>query len=269
MAVLEKTARSINPVAEGVIGDETITTLVNDARSLWQSGQDNRLKLGEKFSQLYHAVERYKKSTKTGLTYNGTVEKTTVPRSTAERLREMWETKEEYSIPADTFLLLCEEGANLAAIKAKLGAAFKGAISTFLPKIQCVDPTDAKAVTALATDLGRLVPKPAGEADLAELETQLSDLTDQLPRASGEEAADLAEEMHQTREQIGVLQVDRMKALVTALAPFLDWPDERVKQYMRAFADQPLSQRARLYREAAKFAKSAATGLAITTTAAV
>jgi hypothetical protein len=263
-----KAIHSISPVAEEIIGNETITNLVNDTRSLWQSGLDNRLKLGEKFSQLYHAVERYKKSTKTGLTYAGAVAKTTVPRGTAERLREMWETKEECSVPADTFLVLCEEGANLAAIKAKLGTAFKGAISTLLPKIQSLDTTDAKAVTALATDLGKLVPKSAGEADLAELETQLSDLTGQLPKSSGEEAATIAEEMHQTREQIGLLYVDRMKALVTALAPFLEWPDERAKEYMKAFASQTLSQRARLYKEAAKFAKTAATGLAITTTAA-
>ena len=37
---------------------------------------------------------------------------------------------------------------------------------------------------------------------------------------------------------------------------------------MKAFASQTLSQRARLYKEAAKFAKTAATGLTITTTAA-
>lgn len=255
-------------VVEESIGNDTINNIVQDIRSQWQSGLDNRLKLGENFSRLYHAVERYKKSTKTDLTYNGEVAKTTVPRGTAERLRGMWETKEEYSIPADTFLVLCEEGVNLAAIKAKLGAAFKGAISTLLPKIQSLDTTDAKAVTALANDLGKLVPKPAGEADLAELESQLSDLTNQLPKSGGEEAAIIAEEMHQTREQIGLLYVERMKALVTALAPFLDWPDERAKEYMKAFASQTLSQRARLYKEAAKFAKTAATGLAITTTAA-
>src|ERR1700694_3463772 len=138
-------SNTINQVAEDIIGDATITNIVHDTRLLWQSGLDNRLKLGENFSQLYHAVERYKKSTKTGLTYAGAVAKTTVPRGTAERFREMWDTKEEYSIPADTFLMLCEEGTNLAAIKAKLGAAFKGAISTLLPKIQSLDTTDAKA----------------------------------------------------------------------------------------------------------------------------
>jgi len=257
----------INSAAEEIIGNQTITNLVNDARSLWQSGQDNRLKLGENFSRLYREVERYRKSAKSGLTYAGAVAKTTVPRGTAERFREMWETREEFSIPADTFLVLCEEGANLAAIKAKLGAAFKGAISTLLPKIQSLDTTDAKAVTALANDLGKLVPKPV-ETELAALESQLSDLTNQLPKSGGEEAATIAEEMHQTREQIGLLYVERMKALVTALAPFLDWPAERAKEYIKAFADQSLSQRARLYKEAAKFAKTAATGLAITTTAA-
>jgi len=263
-----KTSEStIKSVAEEIIGNDTINNIVQDIRSQWQSGLDNRLKLGEKFSQLYRAVERYKKSTKSGLTYAGAVAKTTVPRGTAERLREMWETKEEYSVQADTFLVLCEEGANLATIEAKLGAAFKGAISTLLPKIQSLDPTDAKAVTALANDLGKLVPKP-GEVDLAKLESQLSDLTNQLPKSGGEEAASIAEEMHQTREQIGLLYVERMKALVTALAPFLDWPDERAKEYMRAFASQTLSQRARLYKEAAKFAKTAAIGLAITTIAA-
>lgn len=265
----EKTDTRVSAEVVEFIGNEVISNIVNDARSLWKSGQNDRLKLGEKFSQLYHEVDRYTKSTKTGLTYAAAVAKTGVPRGTAERFRQMWETTEEYSIPADTFLVLCEEGANMAAIKAKLGEAFKGAISTLLPKIQSLDTTDAKAVTALATDLGKFVPKPADKADLAELDTRLSELTDQLPKSkSGEEAAQLAEEMHETRGQIGVFYVERMKALISALAPFLDWSDERVKEYMKAFTDQPLSQRARLYKEAAKFAKNAATSLAITTTAA-
>lgn len=261
--------KTVNTADVAFIGNQAITDIVNNARSLWASGQDNRLKLGEKFSQLYHAVERYKKSAKTRLTYAGAVTKTGVPRGTAERYREMWEVKNEYSIPADAFLVLCEEGSNLATVKAKLGEAFKGAISPLLPRIQSLDTTNAKAVKDLAEDISKLIPEPMGEEDLAELQGNLSDLVGKLPKAkSREESVDLAAAINQTTEQIGALYLARMRALVNALAPFLDWSPEEVRNYLKAFEEQPLSQRTQLYEEATKFAKTTATGLAITQKAA-
>jgi hypothetical protein len=245
-----------------MIGNETITHIVQDARLLWKSGQDNRMKLGEKFSQLYHEVERYKQSNKTGLTYTGAVIRTGVPRSTAERLRQMAEVKNEFMIPGDAFLVLAEEGVNLADIKAEMKEAFKGFLNTWLPKIRSLDITNVGAVKKLAEEI---LPKPPAKVDLAELKENLAQLMDDLQKAQTvPERISISDEIQQTREQIGAIYVARMKPLVTALALFLDWSEERVRAYVKAFGQQPLSQRTRLYEEAAKFATSAAASLAIT-----
>jgi len=83
-------------------------------------GQDARLKLGEGYHLLKGECEPYEKSPDTGLTYNKSVAKTGLPRPTAERYRLMFETKQEYGVPGDTFLMLSAEGLNLADLKASM-----------------------------------------------------------------------------------------------------------------------------------------------------
>jgi hypothetical protein len=252
-----------------LIGNQTITNMVKDVRSLWKEGQDNRLKLGEKFSLLYHEVERYRKS-KTGLTYASAVARTGVPRATAERYRQMWEVKEQHSIPADVFLLLCEEGANLAVVKVKMGEAFKGAISSLLPRIKSLDTTDPAAIEVLAEEVNKLIPAPAEDsADLAKLTEQLAEQVKELPKASSDEqAVEIAEAVRETKQQISAFYVERMKPLVAALGPFINWSDKEIKNYHKKFLEQPLSEQRRLYKEASKFAQTAVAGLAITSKAA-
>jgi gas vesicle protein len=252
-----------------IIGNKTITDIIKETASLWKGGENNRLQLGEKFSLLYREVARYKRSARTNLTYAGAVARTTVPRGTAERYRQMWEVKQEFSIPADVFLSLCEEGANLAAIKAKLGESFKGAVGILLPRIRALDITDAAKVADLAKDVIGLIPDSPENEDLAELDSRLSDLMADLAKTEGDQPrADIAESIHETREQIRVLYIERMKPLVTALAPFLGWSDERVKEKLKAFEQQRTPELARLHTEATKLAKAAEDALAIITEAA-
>ena len=101
-----------------ITGPKAIEDLINVCRSLRIQGQDARLKLGEGYHLLKGECEPYEKSPDTGLTYNKSVAKTGLPRPTAERYRLMFETKQEYGVPGDTFLMLSAEGLNLADLKA-------------------------------------------------------------------------------------------------------------------------------------------------------
>jgi hypothetical protein len=259
------TVKTPSPTVDvkSIVGNQAITDIVNAARSLWQEGQKNRLSLGQQFSKLRAEVEKYQRNNK-GLSYRQAVAQTAVPWSTAERYREMYEVVNEYKIPEDTFLVLCEEGANIAEIKGALKEAFKGAISTVIPRIASLDVTNSKEVADLADDLNQLIPASMVTADLETLNGELAELLAELPqKQSAEQSADIAEAIHQKRTEIGESYAKPMKALVSALAPFVNWSPQQVKDYMTAFADQPLSQQTRLYNEATSLAKSVATGIAI------
>src|SRR5690348_7815879 len=101
---MTKTHDVQGPVADpSVIGNEAITATIGQLKDAWNRGAKDRYKLGELFSQLRSQVEAYRKNKKTGLTYNQAVSKTGVPRGTAERYREMYETVESSGIKADIF----------------------------------------------------------------------------------------------------------------------------------------------------------------------
>src|SRR5512133_2524744 len=103
------------PIAKSdLIGNEAITTTIKQVREVWGRGAEDRLKLGELFSQLRSQVEAYKKDSQ-GLTYNQALAKTGVPRGTAERYRLMYETVKSSGVLAEVFLALAEHGCNLAA----------------------------------------------------------------------------------------------------------------------------------------------------------
>jgi hypothetical protein len=245
------------------LGNDAITNLIKEARSLRRNGQDNRLRQGGVYCKLRTEVERYGRNNK-GLSYQQAVGQTGVPWSTAERFRQMFELVTELTIPGDVFLILCEEGANIAEIKTALGATFGASIKALLQQIQSLDVADGKAVADVADKLKKLISRAPAESDLETLQGDLDTLLAELPTVKGAvESVDLAEAIHQKQVEISESYAKPMRALVNALAPFVNWSPQKVKDYMTAFEEQPLSSKTKVFNAATKFASDMATDIAI------
>jgi hypothetical protein len=258
-----------NPATSEQIKADAIEQTVIEIRKLWKAGADNRLELGEYFSKLRKLTEPYRHD-KDGLSYAASVARTGVPRGTAESYRHMWDAKEACEISTDLFLVLCEEGVNLGIIRENLGGAFKGAVSEFLGAFENVHATDAKSVKELARKMkGRLITKAAkvteSEDEIARLEEDYSDLLKDIDKAvtakNPEAAADFAESLRVTREELRTAQTERMESLVDSIAPFLEWDDEAIEKYITQFAELTLPQQSEAYKNAVKLLKSMSAGL--------
>jgi hypothetical protein len=250
-------------------GKPAIENLIHAGRSLRAQGQDNRLKLGEVFHLLRNECEPYETSPKTGLTYRQSVARTGAARSTAERLRKMFETKEEYAVPADAFLRLCEEGVNLADMKVRHQDGFKGFINPWIPKIQALDATDEKAVSTLAEDIKAAEGTGAADKPLTELEAYIEILLrDRKATEDDNQLDSINEQIQEARKQIGEIYIRWMESLVAALTPFFGWSTKEVKARMKAFEDELPLQRIRRYNETLNFLKNIEAAFAVTTKAA-
>jgi hypothetical protein len=239
------------PVANpDVIGNEVITTTINQVKDVWRRGAKDRLKLGELFSQLRSQVEAYRKDAKTGLTYNQAVAKTGVPRGTAERYREMYETVKSSGIQADVFLALADKGCNLAANRTTMTAG----ILADLPSLKTLDITDDAAVKKLAEDINRDYPVISSGKEpttaVEDLEALLRNL-ETMPTnpATTKMIAD-------TKSEIIKAQQASLLTLAIALAPFMGKDKTWAEGYVERVGDNSTRLRQR-YAEAVKFAKSA------------
>jgi hypothetical protein len=234
-------------------GEQAITNLINLIRSRWTKRQDDRLKDGELFHLLRNACDPYKEA-ETGLTYTQSVAKTGVPRATAEHLRQMFETQQEYVVPGDTFLMLCGEGVNLADIKRK-GSKFEALVKIWLPKIQQLDITDetvfARFVAEIKAALAKETPK---EESLGELEEEFKKLREDRRKATNDNQMEsLDKDIDVIKEKIGRVYVRRMKALLDGLAPFFGWNDAQVKERMKKFEAEQPTLRVKRYNEALSY----------------
>src|SRR5450755_3099241 len=99
-----------------VIGNAEITKSVISIRTKWAAGNKDRFVLGQLFSELRAAVDKYTRTTedKQKVSYNEAVRQTGVPRGTAELYRGMFEICHTNKIEADVFIILSEAGFNLA-----------------------------------------------------------------------------------------------------------------------------------------------------------
>ena len=143
---------------------------------------------------------------------------TGVPRPTAEHFRQMYETQQEFSVPGDTFLVLCGEGVNLADLKAK-GTKFEALVKTWLPKIRTLDITDGTAVARLVAEIKTAVEKEAPkEESLGDLEEEFKKLREDRRKARNEnEMESLDKDVDVVKETIGRFYLRRMKALLDGL----------------------------------------------------
>ncbi len=245
------------------VGNDAISSHVNAARSLWQDEKKNSLSLGKEFSKLRAEVEKYQRNNK-GLTYRQAVALTGVPWSTAERYRQMYEMTTEHKVPADAFLALYEEGANLVEIKASLKEGFQSSIEPLLPAITSLDVTDSHAVVDIANALKQLIPKSLANSDLETLNGELGTLLGELSTVkSAEERIEIAAAIHQKHTDISESQVRLMKGLVHGLAPFVEWSPDKVRGYIAEFSEQPLALQTKLFSQATTFAKDVVAGIAI------
>jgi hypothetical protein len=181
----------------------------------------------------------------------------------------MWEFTQNYQISGALFLLLCEHGCNLQTFAHDLKESFKGTFSSFESRVtgnSAVDPTNADAVAILAKDLKKalkkkVTPPPEPDAELTRLETEVSELLVELPKAkSAEESAVIAEDLHQARVGIRNIHTTRMGALIGSIAPFLEWDDETTEKYLKAFADLPLPLQKQRYADGVNLLKSLSVG---------
>lgn len=233
------------------VNDEAIATTIKQVKEVWRRGAKDRLKLGELFSQLRHQVEAYRRDDKTGLTYNQAVAKTGVPRGTAERYREMYETVSSSGIHADVFLALAERGCNLAADRTITVAGILAAI----PSLNSLDITDETAVKAMVKDIDKNYPVVLSEkqptTDVGHLEALLANL-EAMPTnpATTKMIAD-------TKSEIIKAQQSSLLTLATALAPFIGKDKKWAEGYVDRVGDNSTLLKQR-YVEAVKFAQSAA-----------
>ena len=247
---MTKTHDVQEPVANpDVIGNEAITTTINQVKDVWRRGAKDRLKLGELFSQLRNQVEAYRKDEDTGLTYNQAVARTPVPRGTAERYREMYETVKSSGIQADLFLALAERGCNLAANRATTTAGILAAV----PSLNSLDITDGAAVKKMAKDINRDYPViTSGKEPTAveDLEVLLGNLQ-AMPKSSA-----TAKMIADTQSEIIAAQQSSLLTLAIVLAPFIGKDKTWAENYVERVGDNSTLLRQR-YLEAVKFAKSA------------
>jgi hypothetical protein len=99
-----------------VIGNTEITKLVASARSKWASGSKDRFELGQVFSELRAAVDKYTRTSKdtNKVSYAEAVRLTGTPLGTAELYRQMYDIRKDNDILPDVFVILSEAGFNLA-----------------------------------------------------------------------------------------------------------------------------------------------------------
>src|SRR5579863_2399137 len=212
-----------NPI---VIGNEAITTTINQVKDVWRRGAKDRLKLGELFSQLRNQVEAYRKDKKTGLTYNQAVAKTGVPRGTAERYRQMCEAVKSSGIQADVFLALAEHGCNLAADRAVTAAG----ILSDLPNVNSLDITHEEKVKEMAEEINKKYPVNDGEKKPA---TQIEDLEALLVNLEGMAKTPATTKMiDDTRSAIIKAQESSLLTLAIVLAPFIGKDEQWAKTYV-------------------------------------
>lgn len=232
-----------------LIGNEAITLTITQVREAWGRGAEDRLKLGELFSQLRKQVQAYRKNSQ-GLTYNQAVAKTGVPRGTAERYRLMHETFTSYGIRADVFLALAEYGCNLAADRATTPA---GIVSN-LPVLGSLDITDENAVEKLAKQINKDYPVKTEEKEpvtpIDELDSLLANL-EKMPKNAA-----TAKMIAETQSAITETQKVSLLTLAIALAPFIGKDKQWAEEYVDEVAHNSTLLKQR-YREAVKFAKSA------------
>ena len=253
----EQISRVIDDVNAGRMeGAQAIGNLINVIRSRRIQRQDDRLKDGELFHLLRKTCDPYKKA-ETGLTYTQSVAKTGVSRGRAEHLRQMYETQQEYAVPGDTFLMLCGEGVNLAAIKEK-GTKFEALVKTWLPRINTLDITDGTAVARLVDEIKAAIENEAPkEESLHELEEAFKKLREDRRKAKNDnEMESLDKDIDAVKEKIGKFYVKRMEALLDGLAPFFGWDHNQVKERIRKFEAEQPTLRVKRYNEALKYIDS-------------
>ena len=246
-------------------GNKEIDPLVASIRPLWQDGQSNRLTLGELFSKLRKETQPFEKDSANGLTYTSAVRLTGVPRSTAEKYRQMWEVSNEHKIPAQVFLLLCEAGFNLATDLDK--QATVAAIVQDHPELCTGDIADYDALVAVYDARGQLVgglkhnygKQPAsagGSKDIAALEEEVKELgviKEKLNSDTGKKS--IQDSIDLKQEELHGLRVKALTSLARAVAPFLGKDDEWADGYSKAYKDSKKITKQR-YADAVKFVQS-------------
>jgi hypothetical protein len=206
------------PQNSGVVND-----IIESIRSTWKKGEEDRLKLGEQFSELRKETANYKKG-KSGLSYNQAVEKTGVPHSTAEKYRGMYESCRDHKIPANNFLQLCESGLNLAAVAVtKDGPTVAGILHAHPELMQQDSVID---FTKIKEKYVKQQPEAGNLPEIiAGLESTISEL-------EGLKKDSLKKTIDEKKHELYAKQESALKALVTALAPFIGWDNAQVENFI-------------------------------------
>lgn len=247
-----------------VIGNVEITKLVTTARTQWASGTKARLELGETFSKLRAAVDKYSRTNKDGdnLSYNEAVRLTGVPRGTAERYRQMFNVCDVNEIPADAFVIIAEAGFNLATDVHEDSTV--AAILATHPQVASVeellalsDEETKKLVAALHKDFGK---DEQQTESLSSLQAEIAKM-----QQSKSESKDVAfkkyldEQINKQTTTVRNKMLWAIRNIAIALAPFLDKDADWVETYTSQFKqDGKVTVLVeQVYKEATKFAQSA------------
>jgi hypothetical protein len=227
--------------------NETIATI----RGLWSKGREARLELGRLFSELRAQTLPYERGSTDGKSYTQAVAETGVQRGTAEGYRKMYEVLQAAKIPADTYLILADQGCDLAAERE---ATLAGIVHD-VPELLTIDATNEEAVKKMAKKIKDGYPV---ERKQKSAPTPLETLTEVL--ASIEEmpkSAQTDKMRADTQKAIVRMKVETLLSLATALAPFVGrdaaWAEAWVKE-----ADDNSALLEQRYNDGVTFAKSAA-----------
>ena len=246
--------------AEHLIGNEATDKTIRKIRILRKAGIANRLEMGEQFYTLRDETELYQTTQNGKLSFPDAVKATGVSRPLAYLYMDMWKTQQEYGVDADLFLVLCEEGVNLAGIKNQKGLKpiFKTIIQPFLDRLKNTDASDVEAVETLAEEITTATTqKEEPDLDLDELEQNVSETLTAISTAKTDnERLTLSADLAETRQKIVDKHLDRMQTLIGKVGPFLGWNDAKIKDYMESFADLTLSLQKQTYEEAKKMLKA-------------
>ncbi|MGB9204709.1 MAG: hypothetical protein WCB94_12170 [Terriglobales bacterium] len=235
-----------NELAVTYIGNAEIDPVIAAIQTTWREGEVDRLKLGEYFSKLRNLTAAYKKDSKTGLTYTSAVKRTSVPRSTAELYRAMWEITKAHGIPAQVFLLLCDGGFNLAT---DVGDQFTvGGILQAHPELLSGENEDYdRLAETLKEDYGQ---EKEQEQSVDALQKFAESIRISMP--DSKEKQDVLEGLE---KQIHSKRISALKGLCLAIGALLGKPKAWAEDYTKKYADSRALTRQR-YEEAVRFAQS-------------
>ncbi len=194
---------------------EKTTLLIKALDAAWAPHTKDILAIGKIVSDLRAETKAYQKDNRTGLTFNGALQKARIPRSSALLYAKVYDFCTDSNLKPDTFFAFYDQGLSLAS--PHLNPAGEAGVLSRFKSILTMDPTDGDAVEKMVDRIKDAFAREPREGIKATVALILS-LTRDLKRNPPEGVAasirkELAAKEAQLKNQLAKVESDVRKRL--------------------------------------------------------